>query len=208
MRLIVGLGNPGREYERTRHNVGFRVADALAERWGIQLTGTFRHSVYGRGTARGETVCVLKPTTYMNRSGFAVTEALSWWKEGPQALLVLVDDAMLPLGSLRIRESGSAGSHNGLASIVEQLGTQEFARVRLGVGTEAVERMDLADFVLGRFPVAEEPAVVELTERAAEAVECCLAEGIGAAISRYNRRTRPPEEEDEQQRPRDSAPSN
>lgn len=193
MWIIVGLGNPGREYENTRHNIGFAAVELLAQRNGIAWDRSLRHSVYGKGAIAGEAACVLKPTTYMNRSGYAVSEALSWWKRGPQALIVLLDEVDLPLGSLRIREKGSAGSHNGLASVIEQLGDDRFVRVRLGIGAPAMKRMDLADFVLGRFSGEEGSSVADMTQRAAEAVECCLREGIKAAMAKYNRKAKPAE---------------
>lgn len=189
MWIVAGLGNPGREYEWTRHNVGFRVTDLLAARHGIALSRTFRHSVYGTGRVGDTTVCLLKPTTYMNRSGFALAEALAWWKVEHSQLLVVLDEANLLLGSIRIRPGGSAGSHNGLVSVVEQLGTTNFPRLRLGIGASGMEQMDLADFVLGRFRPEEEAAVETMIGTAADAVECCVQQGVETAMARFNRRS-------------------
>src|SRR5205085_7432881 len=157
MKLIVGLGNPGREYANTRHNIGFRVLDELARRHAIDLTRRKFSGVIGSGSIAGEQVLLLKPETYMNLSGRSVREALTFHKLEPSDLLVIVDDLALPLAKLRIREKGSAGGHNGLTSIVNELGTDEFARLRIGIGW--IEGKRMVGHVLGAFTAEEEAQI-------------------------------------------------
>lgn len=183
MKLIVGLGNPGPRYESTRHNVGFRVADELAGRWKVDLGREQFHGWAGSAVVGEERVLLLKPTTFMNRSGQAVQAAGRFHRLEPADLLVISDDFALPLGRLRMRARGSAGSHNGLSDIVNRLGSEEFARLRIGIGGPVG---DPARYVLERFADAEEPIVRQVVLRAADAVECWLARGVEAAMNEYN----------------------
>jgi PTH1 family peptidyl-tRNA hydrolase len=184
----VGLGNPGPEYDGTRHNAGFRLADHLAARWRL---GAFKRGERARqaeGSHDGRLVRVLKPQTYMNRSGAALAPLRALPGFDPATdLLVLVDDVALPVGKFRLRGAGSAGGHNGLRSVEGVLQRQDYARLRIGVGPVPAGLPDLADFVLGPFEAEERQAVEELLDPMAEAVECWLAEGIERAMSRFNR---------------------
>ena len=150
MKLIVGLGNPGKEYEFTRHNVGFRVVDLLAKRWQIEMSTEKFHAWFGRGMIREDQAVLLKPTTFMNRSGRAVLAAVRFYQLEEPDLVTILDDVALELGRLRMRRQGSAGGHNGLQSIISHLGTSEFARLRIGVGPRP-EREEMVDHVLGAF---------------------------------------------------------
>jgi PTH1 family peptidyl-tRNA hydrolase len=185
MRLVVGLGNPGARYERTRHNVGFRVIDELARRHGFDVNRGKFSGLAGGGTIAGETVLLLKPATYMNQSGRSVREAATFHKLPLEQLLVVVDDMALPLGRLRIRKAGSAGGHNGLSSIVRELADEGFARLRIGIEQVGGERM--VGHVLGMFSPQEERVVGPAVGRAADAVECWIAEGLDAAMNRFNK---------------------
>ena len=155
MLIVVGLGNPGREYARTRHNVGFDVLDVLSEKTGIQLTKSAMHGLIGEGFAGGEKLVLVKPQTYMNLSGQCVSELVSWYKPEMDRLLIVYDDIDLPLGKLRLRKSGSAGTHNGMRSIIGLLGSQDFPRLRVGVGKKP-EGWELADWVLSHYQTVEE----------------------------------------------------
>ena len=185
MKLIVGLGNPGRDYERTRHNVGFRVVDELAGRWQVELSKSRFSGRFGSGRCGSESVALLTPTTYMNRSGRSVLEATTFYKLDPEDLLVIVDDLALPLGRLRIRPKGSGGGHNGLTNVIEELGDSGFARLRIGI--EWVEGVRAVRHVLGPFTPEEQERVAEAVRRAADAVGCWLEDGIDAAMNRFNR---------------------
>jgi len=185
MKLVVGLGNPGSKYENTRHNVGFRVVDELARRWGYGKARRQFGGLLADGFIRDQRVRLLEPMTYMNLSGRCVREAVSFLKVDPVDLLVVLDDMALPLGKLRLRPGGSAGGHNGLTSIIQQLGTEEFCRLRIGIGQVAGERM--VGHVLGAFSSEEQPAIAQAIPLAADAVECWLALGIDAAMTRFNR---------------------
>ena len=187
MKLIVGLGNPGRRYEGTRHNVGFDVVDLLARRHGADWEAAPRGIEALVGRWRQADSVLAKPLTYMNLSGAAVIGLLQFYKIEPADLLVLVDEVHLELGRLRIRRSGSAGGHNGLKSIIASLGSMEFARLRIGVG-RGDDRRDLADHVLARFDADERSTVTEMVDRSADAVELFVAEGIGPVMNRYNRK--------------------
>lgn len=187
MRLIVGLGNPGREYEQTRHNLGFMAVDALAGRAGIRMTRPEAKSQVGLGEISGEPVVLAKPQTMMNLSGIAVRLLLEKYECDPAAMVVLFDEVDLPWGTLRIRPRGSGGTHNGMRSIIDEIGTNEFIRVRLGIGPEQM-RGELRDYVLGRLDRAEREAAAEMTAEAAEAVEMIAAEGVEKAMQRFNRR--------------------
>lgn len=196
LRLIVGLGNPGEKYARTRHNVGFDVIDALAQRWQISLSENRKfQGGFGEGMAiAGQKIALLKPTTYMNRSGQAVRAVLDWYKFEPESVLVVYDDMALPLGRLRIRPSGSAGGHNGMKSVIAHLGTQEFPRLRVGIGStdEAGDRAVVAH-VLGKFAPNEKPVVETALDWAMEAIETILRKGTEPAMSAFNGRTAPTE---------------
>lgn len=190
MKLIVGLGNPGRRYERTRHNVGFRVAQRLRERWRFDPPQERFEGRFARGRVAalgGLDVGVLEPQTFMNVSGESVTAALRKLPvEDPATdLLVVLDDADLPFGRLRLRASGSDGGHRGLADILARLGRRDVPRMRFGIGRPSVP-MQTRDFVLARFDAEEEAALPGLLDRAAQAVECFLSEGIAAAMNRFN----------------------
>lgn len=191
MRLIVGLGNPGEEYEWTPHNMGFLAVDALAERSGIRLTRPEAKSYAGRGTIAGRDVVLAKPQTMMNLSGVAVRMLLEKYECDPAEMIVLVDEVQLPWGMIRVGEQGSAGTHNGMKSVVATVG-EEFIRVRMGVGPEKVWG-DLADYVLCTMGRAEKQAAEQMAGEAADAVEMILSEGVAKAMARYNRRV-PPQE--------------
>ena len=184
MKLIVGLGNPGREYEHTRHNVGFQVAEELARRYRVTLKN---HAKWKARAAKipeiGDGVLLAEPTTFMNLSGWSVREIAAFHKLAPSDLLVVVDDADLPLGRLRMRTGGSAGGHNGLKSIIQELGTIEFPRLRVGVGRQPGE---LKNHVLGRFSDDERAHIDAAVKRAADAAELFAMENILAAMNRYN----------------------
>jgi len=183
--LIVGLGNPGKRYEHTRHNVGFEVIDLLADRWRIAVDKRTDHGLVGVGRLDRHAVVLLKPTTYMNRSGQAVVEVMDFYKLPPGQVLVIYDDMAMPLGRLRIRAKGSAGGHKGMIDIITRLGTEEFPRLRIGVdqpgGTDAV------DYVLSRFPAEQRPVVEAALTRAADAVEAVLNDGLEQAMTNFNR---------------------
>jgi len=184
----VGLGNPGKEYEGSRHNAGSLVVAGLADECGIRLSAGRGDFVGGRGRCAGEPVMLVVPLTYMNASGRAVAQALDEAEAGPGELLVVCDDVDLPLGQLRLRAAGGDGGHRGLASVIAALGTEEFARLRLGVGRPP-EGGDTADYVLDAFSVEEGATVREMVERGAEAVRTMLREGIEQAMTVFNRRT-------------------
>jgi len=193
MRLIVGLGNPGPEYAWTPHNLGFLVVDRLGELAGARLDRPEAKSYLGRGQLAGHHVLLAKPQTFMNASGMAVRELVERLGSDPSELIVISDDVALPWGTIRIRERGSAGGHNGLASIIGALGTDEFIRVRLGIQPEHPAR-DLAAYVLRPMRRAELEAAAEIVETAAEVVQAILSEGTRRAMSRFNRRVRAPQE--------------
>lgn len=195
MRLIVGLGNPGMEYAWTPHNLGFMVVDRLAERAGARVERPEARSYVGRAQLAGHDVLLAKPQTYMNLSGPAVRELLERFACDPAEMIVLVDEAALPWGTLRIRERGSAGGHNGLKSVIGALGSDEFIRVRIGVRPEH-EVGDLADYVLRPMRKAQLEQAAEMVNLAADAVGVILSEGAGKAMSRFNRRPESKEEEE------------
>jgi peptidyl-tRNA hydrolase, PTH1 family len=193
MRLIVGLGNPGPEYEWTPHNLGFLAVDALAEQSGIRVTRPEAKAHVGRGEFAAEEVILAKPQTFMNLSGVSVRMLLDTYELDPAQMMVLVDDVDLPWGSLRIRERGSAGTHNGLKSIVNSIGTQEFLRIRLGVGPEKAWG-GLRDYVLGKMGSAEREMAAHVVADAVEAIRVICTEGVGKAMSQFNRKAPPAEE--------------
>ena len=187
MKLIVGLGNPGREYERTRHNVGFAVVERLAERVGAAFRRNLRVAARSCRVAPegGGEWLLVEPLTYMNCSGDAVAPLMRRHGLGPADLLAVVDDAALPAGRLRVRSGGSAGGHNGLKSLIERIGTDEFARVRIGVGRDPAGR-DLKDHVLSRFAPDERELIAEAVEKAADAVGVWACEGVDRAMNQFN----------------------
>ena len=184
--LIVGLGNPGEKYEDTRHNVGFQVIDELAERQGRPVQRLKFKALTGLLTIGGEKALVMKPVTYMNLSGEAVRPAADFYKLPPERILVISDDVALAAGRLRIRAKGSAGGHNGLKSIIQHLGTDQFPRIRVGVGEKPHPDYDLADWVLGRPQGEDKKAIDEAVKRAADAVECILTQGLERGMGKFN----------------------
>ena len=193
MRLIVGLGNPGPEYAWTPHNLGFLVVDELAQHGGIRVERPEAKSLVGRGRLAGREVVLAKPHTFMNASGMAVRDLLARYEAEPAEMIVVVDDAALPWGMIRIRPRGSAGGHNGLESILGAVGTDEWIRVRLGIQPDHPVR-DLSDYVLRPMRKAELESAAEMVVQAADAVEMILAEGVQPAMARFNRRAAPPAE--------------
>jgi peptidyl-tRNA hydrolase, PTH1 family len=196
MRLIVGLGNPGPEYEFTPHNLGFLAIDALAERAGIRVTRPESKSLVGLGQIAANEVVLAKPQTMMNLSGVAVRMLLERYECKAAEMIVLSDEAALPWGMLRIRERGSAGGHNGLKSIIASVGSNEFIRVRLGVKPD-YPFGDMAEYVLGTMRKPEREIAEQMAVDAAEAVELIVAEGVGKAMAKFNRRVETGEEDSE-----------
>ena len=196
MKVIVGLGNPGTQYDWTPHNIGFLAIDAIADRAGIRVTRPESKSQVGVGQLAGEDVVLAKPQTFMNLSGGAVRMLLERYECGPEDLIVLSDEAMLPWGMLRIRERGSAGGHNGLNSIIGSLGTNEFIRIRLGVQPEH-PLGDMADYVLGVMRKPEREIAAQMAVETAEAVEMILTGGVGQAMTRFNKRVESAEKDSE-----------
>ncbi|MCX7252720.1 MAG: aminoacyl-tRNA hydrolase [Burkholderiales bacterium] len=203
--LIVGLGNPGAEYERTRHNIGFMAVDRLATSWSISLGKEKRfYGIFGEGRlsprlASSGKIRLLKPTTYMNVSGQSVRACADWFKGNPENILVIYDDMDLPLGKLRLRPSGSAGGHNGMKSIISHLGTQNFPRLRLGIGRGGKNDIDgaiaskanqnVTSHVLGGFSTTETKILPEIFDLAESTVTSILADGLEKAMSLYNSRS-------------------
>ena len=183
VKLIVGLGNPGTKYAGTRHNVGFRVIDELASRSGIDTQQEKFHGWFGKGVIRREPALLLKPTTFMNRSGQAVLAAGRFYRLEIADLVVVSDDLALPTGRMRIRPGGSAGSHRGLQDIINRLGTDEFARLRIGIGGAIG---DAADYVLSRFDAEEEAIIEKVVPRSADAIECWITSGPEETMNRFN----------------------
>ena len=184
--LIVGLGNPGREYERTRHNAGFRAVDLLADKLGCKIDRLKYQGLYCQTTYGGRKLFLLKPQTYMNLSGRSVLQLSAYFNIPPQRIIVLFDDISLPPGRLRIRGDGSAGGHNGIKSIIAEVGSQDFPRVKIGVGGKAHPDQDLADHVLSGFSAKEEKDLQSALERAADAALMIMDKGIAEAANRYN----------------------
>lgn len=188
--MIVGLGNPGTRFAHSRHNAGYRVASAFSERHSISLRRKrFLRSRVGQGEVAGRRVVAVVPTTFMNRSGEAAARAVGFYGVHPKNLLVIVDDVNLPLGQLRIKAKGTDGGHNGLRSVIASLGTTDFPRLRVGIGRE--DSSTLTDFVLGDFGGEEKTIIEAAIQRAVEAVETTVVEGVSAAMNRYNQSFRP-----------------
>ncbi len=183
--VIVGLGNPGKEYADTRHNMGYKAIDVLSSDENIEIRRNKFHSLIGQGRIAGKKVILVKPETYMNRSGIAVRESAMYFNVAPENLIVIYDDIDLPSGSIRIRKSGGAGTHNGMKSVVEQLGTKDFVRIRIGVGAaEAGE--DLVNRVIGEVPAAERELLQKAAAEAAAAVKDIITIGVDNAMNRHN----------------------
>lgn len=184
--LVVGLGNPGSKYWNTRHNVGFAALDALAEKLGAKVDRVKFQGLTGQAEWQGHKLILLKPTTYMNLSGQAVQAAARFYKIPPERTLVMFDDISLDPGRLRVRKNGSAGGHNGVKSIISCIGSQEFPRVKIGVGAKPHPDYDLADWVLSTFPLDQRDAMDDTYKRAAEAALLIITQGTEAAANRYN----------------------
>ena len=184
--LIVGLGNPGREYENTRHNAGFRALDILAQKLGCKPDKLKYQGLYCQVNYRGNKLLLLKPQTYMNLSGRSAAPLAAFFKVPADRIIVLFDDISLPPGRLRSRADGSAGGHNGIKSLIQELGGQNFPRVKIGVGAKPHPDFDLADWVLSAFTAAEEKALVPALERAADAVLAIIDHGVPEAANRFN----------------------
>jgi len=193
MRLIVGLGNPGPEYQWTPHNLGFLAVDEIANRAGIRVERPEGKALVGLGKAAGKEVILAKPQTYMNLSGVSVRDLLERYEVGPEELLVMFDERDLPWGMIRIGERGSPGTHNGAKSVTSAVGTQQFARLRLGCGPDHPVG-DLADYVLRPMKKATLEVAAEMVAMAGDAVELILTQGIAAAMNKYNRRNPPAEQ--------------
>ena len=184
--ILVFLGNPGQKYAGSRHNVGFMTAQVLEKRLNVRVDRLRFKALTAQATLGGEKVLLLKPQTYMNLSGDAVQPAAAFYKVPPERVLVVSDDVSLPVGKLRIRASGSAGGHNGLKSIIARLGTEAFPRVKIGVGAPPNKDYDLADWVLSGFHGQDAAEIAAATERAADALETILSEGVERAMNRFN----------------------
>ncbi|MGN0435196.1 MAG: aminoacyl-tRNA hydrolase [Wujia sp.] len=185
MKIIVGLGNPTREYEGTRHNVGFSVIYNISDKYGIRVDTKKHKALIGKGIIEGEKVILAMPQTYMNLSGESVREILDFYKCDPSDLIIIYDDISMDVGRLRIRRKGSAGGHNGIKNIIAHIGTDTFDRIKVGVG-EKPSGMDLADYVLGRFKKDELDSIRDAVDRACSAAADIVKEGADAAMNRYN----------------------
>lgn len=186
MYVVVGLGNPGNEYRMTRHNIGFEVVDYMASQNNVKINKIKFKAVYGEFNMSGEKVVLLKPQTYMNLSGNSVKEICDFYKIPPENVIVICDDIALEAGKLRIRAKGGAGGHNGLKSIIYTLQSEEFVRVRMGVGAPKTDEWDLADFVLGKFTKADIPVMETAISRAINAVTDIIKEDVQYAMNKYN----------------------
>ena len=185
MYIIVGLGNPSKQYEGTRHNAGFMTLDVLADRYNIDISEKKHKALCGKGVIEGNKVVLLKPQTFMNLSGESVRAAADFYKVAPEEIIVIYDDISLGPGQLRVRKKGSAGGHNGMKNIIAHLGTQDFPRIRVGVG-EKPAGMDLADYVLGRFSKGERELLEEAFKEGARAAVAILCDGIESAMNQFN----------------------
>lgn len=184
--IIAGLGNPGLQHEKTRHNVGFMAADVLCENLGVSADRHKFNSLYADAEIGGHRCLILKPQTFMNNSGHAIIEAMRFYKIPAERVIVISDDISLDVGRLRVRAKGSAGGHNGLKDIIESSGSDNFPRVKIGVGKKPHPDYDLKDWVLGRFPKEQLKDIEEVIIRAAEAAECIVKTDVPTAMNRYN----------------------
>lgn len=187
MKLIVGLGNPTKEYENTRHNIGFMAIDALSEEYHIPVESLRHKALIGKGAIEGQRVILAKPVTYMNLSGEAVRAISDYYKIPPEDIIIIFDDTTLDVGRIRIRKKGSAGGHNGIKSIIAHLGTMEFPRIKIGIGAKR-EGQDLADYVLSRFPKEEKEALGQVLEDVKKAVALMVWDDIEEAMNQYNKK--------------------
>ncbi|WP_153127243.1 aminoacyl-tRNA hydrolase [Peribacillus tepidiphilus] len=185
MKIFIGLGNPGKQYEKTRHNIGFEVIDALSEKWGIPLDQAKHKGIYGIGHVKGEKVLLLKPLTYMNLSGESIGAVLEYYKEEVDNLVVLYDDLDLPVGKIRLRQKGSAGGHNGIKSTIAHLRTQNFNRIRIGIGRPTVP-MAITNYVLGRFSEEEWAEMKKVMEKCTEACEDWIDTPFLQVMNKHN----------------------
>lgn len=186
MYLIVGLGNPESKYNYTRHNAGFMFLDYFSKKHNIDIKKIKFKGLIGEGFINGEKVALLKPSTYMNLSGESVFQAMDYYKLGPQNLIVIYDDISLELGRMRIREKGSAGGHNGIKNIIYMLNNDNFKRIKIGVGTEALEKIELVNFVLAKFSESELKIFSQTVEKACLATECMIKDETSKAMNLYN----------------------
>ena len=191
--LVVGLGNPGKKYENNRHNTGFRVMDALCSKHSVRCDRSKFHALTGEAVLGGHRCLLMKPQTFMNASGDAVAEAADFYKIPPEHVLVIFDDISLPVGALRIRPKGSAGGQNGVKSIITMMGSEQFPRIKVGVGAKPHPDYDLADWVLSNVTEEELPAMNDAVERAVLAVSELIANGVPAATQKYNGKQKKPD---------------
>lgn len=185
MYIIAGLGNPTKEYDKTRHNVGFSAIDALADQYNIDVSEKKHKALCGRGAIGGQKVVLMKPQTFMNLSGESIRAAVDFYKVDPEDLIIIYDDISLEPGQLRIRLKGSAGGHNGIKNIIAHLGTQEFPRIKVGIGAKP-PRMDLADYVLSCFSQGEQKLMEDAFQEAADAAVMMMTDGAERAMNHFN----------------------
>jgi PTH1 family peptidyl-tRNA hydrolase len=186
MKLVIGLGNPGAEYEQTRHNLGFHVVDKFAAKQGWQWNERRAHAILASGRIGLEKVVLAKPITYMNKSGESVSELLRWYRISPEDILVVCDDLDLPVGKLRLKSSGSAGGHNGLDDVIHHLHTQQFARLRIGIGRPANNRVETISYVLGVPPLDERVLLETAEDKAVESIPLIFERGVALAMNIIN----------------------
>ncbi len=188
MYIIAGLGNPGKNYVNTRHNMGFEIIDTIASKFNIKMNKEKFNALIGEGNISGEKVLLVKPQTFMNLSGESIREFLNWYKISSENLIVIYDDISMPVGKLRLRPKGSAGGHNGIKSIIYQTGSDVFPRIKVGIGAPQNKDYDLADYVLGKFSKQEIDVLIPVAVKAADAVEAIISKGIEKAMSEFNSR--------------------
>ena len=186
MHIIAGLGNPGREYMNTRHNIGFDVIDVLAIKLGIKIHKNKKRALLGEGLVNGEKIVLVKPQTFMNLSGESIGEMKDWYKADNEDIIIIYDDISLPVGKIRIRKKGSAGGHNGIKNIIYQLGTDVFPRIKIGVGSPENSDYDVKDYVLGKFSKEEIEVLLPTALKAAEACEEIIKNGADSAMNKFN----------------------
>ena len=187
MYLVVGLGNPGKQYEMTRHNIGFEVLDYISKEYTIKINKIKHKGLLGEGVIQGERILFLKPQTYMNLSGESVREVACFYKIPVENIIIIYDDISLPTGSVRIRKKGSAGGHNGIKSIIYQLASDDFPRIKLGVGAPRHADYDLKDYVLGHFAKEEADDIISAVKSVPDIITCIIHDGCDKAASKYNK---------------------